>query len=350
MCQFSVVVCAYNEEEHIVACVKSLINQDYDNEKYEIIVMNNSSDDNTLKVLNEFLVCASLNRPRISVVTIEHVSLSISRNTSAKIAKAEWVLFVDADSVADKNMLNNFNGNINSSINLAYGRVLNNNNKRVSRFFYDLIYDTHYVINQDVGAFIGACMLIRKEVLENEIFFRDGLRRGDDTDYLRQYLLQYNSATVCYVESSSVNNFFPSTIYEWINTFYIEGESYSIIDSLYGEKDKNSKRKMDSKFLYVLLVIMSIVGYVYTSSVYYMIAAVSLMMVRIARPLFFQIYGLKKYKRLVADNHSWYTHVIIFFTSVSIRDFGYFVATIKSYFRSIAPVSGVSRIIEVKQY
>ncbi|QUC63888.1 glycosyltransferase [Nitrosopumilus sp. K4] len=48
----SIILPARNEEEHIGKCLESLINQNYKN--YEIIVINDSSEDNTEKIISEY--------------------------------------------------------------------------------------------------------------------------------------------------------------------------------------------------------------------------------------------------------------------------------------------------------
>jgi len=51
--QISVIVCAYNEEKYIDTCLRSLMNQKvWFN--FDIIVIDDCSTDNTLKILNEY--------------------------------------------------------------------------------------------------------------------------------------------------------------------------------------------------------------------------------------------------------------------------------------------------------
>ena len=50
----SIVISAKNEEKHIKKLLNSLIKQSYPEEKYEIIIANDKSTDNTLKQLSDF--------------------------------------------------------------------------------------------------------------------------------------------------------------------------------------------------------------------------------------------------------------------------------------------------------
>ena len=50
----SVIVAAHNEAENIAVCLDSLLNQDYPEEKMEIIIVNDRSKDDTAMILEEY--------------------------------------------------------------------------------------------------------------------------------------------------------------------------------------------------------------------------------------------------------------------------------------------------------
>src|ERR1044072_958018 len=52
--EFSIVIPVRNEEKYIHICIDSLINQTYPQEKYEIIVIDGMSDDNTRRILKDY--------------------------------------------------------------------------------------------------------------------------------------------------------------------------------------------------------------------------------------------------------------------------------------------------------
>lgn len=89
----SVVIPAYNAVETIIACVKSVLEQTY---KYiEIIVIDDGSTDATRRVLEEYqrVVCIS----NLQIISQENSGPSKARNLGIKLAKGEFIAFLDAD-------------------------------------------------------------------------------------------------------------------------------------------------------------------------------------------------------------------------------------------------------------
>jgi glycosyltransferase involved in cell wall biosynthesis len=91
----SVVIPAYNEEENIEKCIKSLLNQTHKN--LEVIIVDDGSEDETRKIIQNF--------SKVTLIEGEHKGPGISRNLGAKKAKGEILVFVDADMVFDKDYI-----------------------------------------------------------------------------------------------------------------------------------------------------------------------------------------------------------------------------------------------------
>ena len=52
--EVSVIIPLYNAEKYIGRCLRSILSQSLDRSSYEIIVINDGSNDNSLKMLNVF--------------------------------------------------------------------------------------------------------------------------------------------------------------------------------------------------------------------------------------------------------------------------------------------------------
>jgi glycosyltransferase involved in cell wall biosynthesis len=92
----SVVVCAYNAERTMEACLASLEKLNYPD--YEVIVVNDGSTDRTLAISEGFPYCR--------IIDQENKGLSAARNVGAAAATGEIVAYTDSDCVADPDWLN----------------------------------------------------------------------------------------------------------------------------------------------------------------------------------------------------------------------------------------------------
>jgi glycosyltransferase involved in cell wall biosynthesis len=101
--KISVVICSYNREQYIIDAIDSLYNQTLSKEKYEVIVVDNNSIDNT----NHFCQNYIQTHPNFNVYYLEEPTqgASFARNTGAAFAKAPLLAFMDDDAIADTNFL-----------------------------------------------------------------------------------------------------------------------------------------------------------------------------------------------------------------------------------------------------
>ena len=85
----SVIVPVYNGEKTIRETIESVLNQSFSD--FEIIVINDGSQDSTLDVL------ASIQDPRLKVFSYPNSNVSASRNRGFSHATGEFIAFLDAD-------------------------------------------------------------------------------------------------------------------------------------------------------------------------------------------------------------------------------------------------------------
>lgn len=97
----SAVVPAYNSETWINRMLESIIVQDYPN--IEIIVVNDASTDATEEAARRTL--EGCGRPFCLITHKENRGVSAARNTGIKEMKGEFVWFVDADDMAENNLV-----------------------------------------------------------------------------------------------------------------------------------------------------------------------------------------------------------------------------------------------------
>lgn len=96
----SVTMAAYNCEEFVSKAIESVQNQTF--EDFEFIIFNDASTDGTSDILDKY----ALEDKRIVVVNNdENQGLSYCRNESLKISKGKFILFLDADDIFHKKLL-----------------------------------------------------------------------------------------------------------------------------------------------------------------------------------------------------------------------------------------------------
>ncbi|RJG06024.1 poly-beta-1,6 N-acetyl-D-glucosamine synthase [Noviherbaspirillum cavernae] len=92
----SIIVPCYNEEDNVREVVDALSRMNYPD--YEIICVNDGSKDNTGAILNELLD----QYPRLRVIHQEkNQGKAVGLNTAALLAKGEYLLCIDGDSILD---------------------------------------------------------------------------------------------------------------------------------------------------------------------------------------------------------------------------------------------------------
>ena len=89
----TVVIPVYNAQEYLTQCVESVLNQEMDAGKIEIILVNDGSTDASE------LLCQSFENTHSNIVYVkkENTGVSDTRNTGIKLARGEYILILDAD-------------------------------------------------------------------------------------------------------------------------------------------------------------------------------------------------------------------------------------------------------------
>lgn len=97
----SIIIPAYNVQDYIEKCVLSCLNQNLPLSLYEVLIINDGSQDNTLPIAEEL----SKQYSNVKVISQKNQGLSSARNTGLKHATGEYVWFVDSDDYISSNIL-----------------------------------------------------------------------------------------------------------------------------------------------------------------------------------------------------------------------------------------------------
>lgn len=98
--EISVIVCTYNRADIIGHCLESLCTQTLDEGRFDVLVVDNNSTDNTAEMVKPFL-----HRPNFRYCNEETQGLSAARNRGLADSKGNFVAYLDDDAVANPNYL-----------------------------------------------------------------------------------------------------------------------------------------------------------------------------------------------------------------------------------------------------
>ena len=87
----SIIVTNYNYGKFLGRCIRSLLNQNYDSNQYEIIVVDDCSSDDSREILNAF-------SQNVRLILLEkNLGLAGASNVGIRAAQGRYIVRVDAD-------------------------------------------------------------------------------------------------------------------------------------------------------------------------------------------------------------------------------------------------------------
>lgn len=96
--QVTVIVPFFNVGTYIEECIRSVLNTDLST---EVILVNDGSTDASLEIAEQYAAAY----PNVFLIHQAHAGPSIARNAGLKMAKGEYIAFVDSDDWIEKNSL-----------------------------------------------------------------------------------------------------------------------------------------------------------------------------------------------------------------------------------------------------
>lgn len=179
MLKITIVIPAFNEGKNIIECVRSLKAQDFPENDFEIIVVDNNSTDNTLELIKTLNI----------TYTVEYKKgPAAAKNAGIKMATGNIIAFVDGDCVADRNWLKEIvTGFKDVNTGCVAGEIMAMEHENMAPLEKFLIKKGHLSQNQHVeDPFLPfaatANAAYRKEVFNQIGLFDEELFVGEDAD------------------------------------------------------------------------------------------------------------------------------------------------------------------------
>lgn len=182
---FSIIVPIYNEEKYIKKCLESLLNQDYPEEMFEVIVVDGGSKDRSIDIAKE-----KAKSGRIQIFENPSKIAASAINIGIKNSKGDIITRVDAHSYVEKNYLSSIAKVFHETGEKAVGgpvqMVTDTPFRKASAIVllsklgvgsvpYRTMRQRGYVDSIQTGSY-------KREVLEKVGFFDESLPPGEDFD------------------------------------------------------------------------------------------------------------------------------------------------------------------------
>jgi len=183
----SIIIPCYNGESYIGNTLKHVLEQSYNN--WECIVVDDGSIDNSKKIIKDYENLDS----RIIYYYQDNQGLSGSRNSGTKISKGDYIYYLDADDLINKNTLQSLVNLTEHNTDIIFGKtaLTNGHNQNIIGYLEHLLPTNQKLSNNDYELIpmvlknkvscVAHNRLYKKEfILNNNLKFKDSLLHEDE--------------------------------------------------------------------------------------------------------------------------------------------------------------------------
>lgn len=190
----SVIIPVYNAEAYLAECVQSLLDQSYTD--IEIILVNDGSSDKSKDICDSFTKKDS----RVQVIHQANSGVSCARNVGIRLAKGEWLCFVDSDDIVDRDYLKQFIEKTTRGSDYFIQSRSDLVGSEISiRFKYsnlDFVYGKDLIPSDILENAVPWGKLFRTKIIKNNnIKFNEKISWGEDTLFTVTYLSHTSKIT-----------------------------------------------------------------------------------------------------------------------------------------------------------
>lgn len=194
--KISIVIPVYNSEDLISECLDSLVNQTMPKEDYEIICVDDKSTDSSLDILNRY------KKKYDNIVVVERIVNSggpgAPRNDAIKIAKGEYILFVDSDDyLGNEALLRWYNFSKENDSDITLGKLKGINGRGVPKSMFKETNPDVDLVDSKIVFTLGPQKLFKASLLkENQIIFPTHIKAAEDQVFTMNAYLKAKKISV----------------------------------------------------------------------------------------------------------------------------------------------------------
>ena len=187
----SIVIPIYNSENYLEECIESILNQKYDLDKIQIILVNDGSTDNSLKICKKY----AKKYDNILIIDQKNSGVSSARNNGIKKSKGKYITLLDSDDLISRNTIHNlinfFEKNYDSVDIITYPIYFYKNNHLYKNGRYNN-YDKGtkiYDVNKYIYLNQSNINIMFKNNLNNNILFNEKMHLAEDQDFCTRLIM-----------------------------------------------------------------------------------------------------------------------------------------------------------------
>jgi glycosyltransferase involved in cell wall biosynthesis len=173
--EFSIIIPTYQEEIFIERCLNSILRQNYDKQKYEIIVSDAHSIDRTAEIAHKYAD---------NVLVDNKKGIAYGRNAGSRIAKGDILLFIDADATINADFLLHCHQTfIKPGVVGMTGIAKPSDGRILQRLVYHVTYALVRLFNYfGLPLFPGICVAFKRDTFDKLGGFREDFGIVEDLD------------------------------------------------------------------------------------------------------------------------------------------------------------------------
>ncbi|MFA4819937.1 MAG: glycosyltransferase family A protein [Candidatus Aenigmatarchaeota archaeon] len=189
MIDISVIIPTYNKKNMLIGLIKALRNQDYPKKNYEIIVVDDGSNDGTEELVKSIKTTNTIYIKQINSGPAE------ARNKGIKIARGKIITFIDDDCIPSSSWLKSIKSKFVNKVVAVEGKTVTNGR---------LYPDSHYIKNESGGMYVTCNMAFRASEIRKGFDKKYRYPNREDSDLA--FSLLKNGGKIIFSEGTVVNH------------------------------------------------------------------------------------------------------------------------------------------------
>lgn len=228
--RFSIIIPTYNRVRLIKRCLDSIIDQDYDRKRYEIVVINDGSTDDT----QEFLEKEKRKMKNFRFYKIKNSGPGAARNYGLKKSKGRYIAFTDDDCIVEKEWLKKIEEKfIETNTDAVGGSIENPTDRYIAWAQYILNFSSWFPYKKErYVKDIPTANIVYKKKSIKKLKFPEDIRNGVYEDSLFNFELIKMNKKILFCPDIKVKHYTWEEDYSFKKFFKIQRKS--AIGFLYG--------------------------------------------------------------------------------------------------------------------